>query len=763
MDTETPRLRLSILGIVVFSLFAALFVRLYYLQIMAPDEGEVEAANNRVRTIQEEAPRGRILDAKGRVLVDNRTSLVVTIDPHELEDLEAAERSDLLLRLAEQLTRSGLPTKVSSIERRLADPQYSPLQPIPVAIDVPEDLMVFLAERADDYPSVQVRRETVRQYPEKSMAAHVVGYVGRISSDELKTRMGTKDEPLAPPKPYEPDSAIGKTGVERTFEDELRGVPGVKKVEVDRFGKVVRELREDYRAPIPGNDLQLSIDMDVQRVTEESLAKQLEDLRGTYTRDGKIAQGKVGSAVVLDPRNGHVIAMASYPTYDPSEFVNGISTERYDQWTKGEPADNPTINRAIAGLYAPGSTFKLVTAYAALEKGLINGTETFYDNGVYVVGNREFQNAQRAVLGPVQLPRALTVSSDVYFYALGDRFWKERDSFGDGIQETARKFGFGTTTGIQLPGELAGVVPDPAWKKQFWESLPANLQTKDGEKWYAGDNVNLAIGQGDVLATPLQMADSYAVFANKGTRDKITVVKRVLKPGIDVNDPALDTCTIGDPGCGVVSRFEETVASHFDMVDRYYELIRQGLGGVTSDNNGGTATELFKGFDQKGWPVLGKTGTAEVAGKADTSLFVGVGPADDPQYVAVAVLEQSGFGSDAAGPLVRAIFEHVSGQADCPDPTTPEATPTTTTVAGTPSTCPDAAQSGTATPGAGTGTAATGGATTTPPTTAYTPPTTAYTPPTTAYRPPTTPSTRAPTTLTPSTLPPTAPTTRRSG
>jgi penicillin-binding protein 2 len=804
MDTESPRLRLSILGIVVFSLFAALFARLYYLQIMATDEGEVEAANNRVRTIQEEAPRGRILDAKGRVLVDNRTSLVVTVDPFRLKDLKLAERDDLLLRLSQQLTASGIPTKVATIERRLNDPQYSPLQPVPVAIDVPEDLMVFLAERADDFPSVQVRRESVRSYPEKSLAAHVVGYVGRISSDELKARMGSPEDPKVAPKPYEPDSSIGKTGVEKTFEDDLRGTPGIKKVEVDRNGKVVRELTAEHKAPVPGSDVQLTIDMDVQRTAEQKLAEQLEGLRGRYTRDGSVAQGKVGSSVVLDPSNGHVIAMASYPTYDPTEFVNGINSDRYRQWTDGEPADNPTINRAIAGLYAPGSTFKLVTAHAALTKGVISPNTYYNDTGVYTVGNREFRNAQNAVNGPVQMSRAITISSDTYFYSLGDQFWRGRDKYGDGIQESAREFGYGAPTGVQLPGELGGVVPDPAWKKQFWESLPADQRSKDGDKWYAGDNVNLAIGQGDVLATPLQVADSYATFATKGVRHQVTIVSRVLKPGANPTDPALDTCDPSDGRCGVARRIDDAVIARFDIPDDVYKPLSEGFDGVTSAR-GGTATELFTGFDQKNWPVFGKTGTAQVTGKADTSLFVAGGPATDPRFVAVAVLEQAGFGADAAGPVVRSIFDLVSGQVKdpaCPDPTgasTTTSTSTTTTPGQAPPKCPEANGTTTTVPAAGTGTTTNSSPTpttpyttqyqtpttayttptyttpttayTTPtyttPTTRYTTPTTAYTTPTTAYRTPTTSSAPRSTTASPgaglvATEPPKSPTTREA-
>lgn len=757
MDSESPRLRLSILGIVVFSLFAALFARLYYLQIMDTEQGEVEAAANRVRTIQEEAPRGRILDAKGRILVDNRTSLVVTIDQNALKDLKKDQRDSVILRVAEQLTKSGIPTKVAAIERRLADPQYSPLEPVPVAIDVPEDLQVFLAERADEFPGVQVRRESVRKYPEGSLAAHVVGYVGRISQEELTDKMGTKEDPKPVAKPYAPDSDVGKTGVEATFEDDLRGTPGIRHVEVDAKGKIVRDIPEAYQRPVPGNDVQLTIDIDVQRVTETKLADQLESARGGYNRDGTVARAPAGSAVVLDPRNGHVVALASYPTYDPTEFVNGISSDRYDQLR--DSPDHPLTNRTIQGLYAPGSTFKLVTATAALSKGMITGSSSFNDTGSFQVGNRTFHNAESAVNGYVNLPRAITVSSDVYFYWLGARFWNERAQVGDGIQETAKAYGFGAATGVQLPSELAGMIPDPALKQQRHDANPTAFP--EG-KWYPGDNVNLAIGQGDVLVTPLQLANAYATFASQGVLHRPTIVLRVLKPGADAGDPALDTCDVTAPTCAVVRRIDPVEAGHVDLPSNVYDPIHQGLGGVTTDR-GGTATHTFEGFDQRTWPIEAKTGTAQVNGKADNSLFVAFGPANDPQYVAAAVLEESGFGADAAGPVVRGIFEQVSGQAQAevdaacgtvgqdPASTTPRLTtpstvygaPTTTCPPGTPGATkppPGQAQTGGVnTGGAGypTTTAARGPASTTPTTAARTPTVSATTTPTS---PPTTPA-----------------------
>lgn len=644
MDPESRHLRLSILAIVVASLFATLFVRLWYLQVLSPDSGAVQAANaSRVRTVSQEAPRGRILDAKGRVLVDNRSSLVVTVDTSTLDRMKKAERADLLARLAAELTDSGIPIKVTALEKRIADPQYSPVKPKPVAIDVPEELEVYFAEHLDEFPGVEVQRETVRHYPEGPVAAHVVGYVGRISESEYEARMGTEGAPKQNPKPYEVDSTIGKTGIERQFEDDLRGTPGRCDLEVDVKGRVVRTL--DCVDPVPGNDVQLAIDLDIQKSTEQALADQIDRRRGQFTNDGKLIKKPAGSAVVLDPTNGNVLALASYPTFDPSEFVNGISSERYAQLT-AEAITNPFINRAIDGQYPPASTFKLITAYAALAKGM--GNQAYYDTGTYTIPGCKGptctkKNAESQVNGSVNITSALTVSSDVYFYWLGDKFWRDRDQFGDGIQEIARQFGLGDETGIALPGEMAGLVPTADLKKQRHEQNPEAFP--DGV-WREGDNVNIAIGQGDMLVTPLQLANVYATFANGGTLHQPGLVLRVLKPGGDPTRPE-----------DVVRSFDPVVKNQFTIPPEIHDPIEQGLEGVARKTLRGTAGDVWQGWDLDAFPITSKTGTAEVKGQPDNSLYVAFGPSNQPRYVAAAVLEQAGFGADAAAPAVRNIFE----------------------------------------------------------------------------------------------------------
>lgn len=637
MDTASPRLRMSIVGVVIVACFVVLFARLWYLQVLEAPALAVQATQNRTRVVATEAPRGRILDAKGRVLVDNRTSLVVTIDLNELKKVD--DRDGLVRRLAEVLTANGAPIKVATIEKRLADQRFEQLEAVPVATDVTEEVVHHLAEYADEYPSVSTERRTVRVYPYGNAAANVIGYTGRITAESLKTLQPGTD-PDGVTKTYQPDSIVGLAGIEAAYEKELRGTPGIELVQVDYRNRPVGT--ESYQSPRPGNDVQLHIDIDVQLRAEQALSERLAVLRGTPQRDGVMRRAPAGSVVALDPQTGGVIALASYPSFDPQEFANGITQERYDALQNMNGA-SALIDRSISGQYAPGSTFKLVTAAAALSNGLIEANTSIYDDGVYVVGNppQEFQNAGKEKYGNINLVRALTVSSDVYFYWLGHRM--------DGttlIQDTAKAFGFGQRTGIDLPNESPGFVWTKADKKANHEKYPEAYP--DGD-WYTGDNVQLAIGQNVITVTPLQLARAYAALANGGTVYRPHVAWRILRPGGDPSRPSDVLVTI-DP---VVTG---TVSLPPDVVDP----ILSGLGGVTT--GAGTAATAFRGFDQNAFLVVGKTGTAQVDGKADTSLFASYGPARSPRWSITSVMEESGFGAEAAGEVVRRVYEVVADQ-----------------------------------------------------------------------------------------------------
>ncbi len=662
MEAQSPRLRLSIIAVVVVSLFGALFARMWYLQVMVAGRYQLQASADRVRTVQIDAPRGLIYDDKGRVLVQNRTSLVVTIDPALYDKMTPAVQSDLLLRVATELTTSGVPTKVDKIRATLADKQYNQLQPIPVAIDVPSDVNLYFAERADEYPSVAVERESVRTYPNQTLAANVLGYVGRVSDIELKSQQGGYPATKKIAKPYQPDSEIGKSGVEETYEDYLRGTPGIQKIEVDANNNPVRVLSET--PPVPGDNIQLSIDIDAQASAETALAQQLAQLQGKReTGTHQVMKAPAGSVVALNPNNGAVVAMATFPTYNPADFVNGISTDEYNALTQNGDDNNPLVNRATQGQYAPGSTFKLVTATAALQRGIITPSTPWNDNGTYrasgCTGQSQsclYSNSGHERLGTISLPTAITESSDTFFYHLGDVFWHAPGQDA-ALHDTAAQYGIGLPTGIPLGGESLGFVPSHAAVDARAKAYPkANFSTE----WPPGQSILAAVGQGYTLVTPLQLANAYATFANGGTLYQPQVVAKILKPNGNPLDPK-----------SVLSVQQPVVKGHVDLPPSIRNPMLQGFTGVVS-NPHGTAYAAFKGFDLGAVPLAGKTGTAEVTGKADTSLFASFGPVGAPQYTIVAVLEQSGFGADAAAPVVRHVWETVTGQA--PTQVTPQQT-----------------------------------------------------------------------------------------
>ncbi len=667
MEEASTRLRLSILGLVAVSLFGALFARLYYLQVMEAPQFQVQAEANTTRTITEEAPRGRILDRNGAVLVENRTSLVVKMDRPEFLALPTAEADELKLRLAAAITDFGVPTKVSDVDDAVNDNQFDVLQPVPVAIDVPEALMLYIAERESEFPSISVVRESVRSYPDEARgptgapaAAHVLGYVGPINEEELEAKQGTRAEPKDNPKPYQPNSSIGKGGVEAAYEDELRGTPGERVLEVNANGDPVKTV--SYTPPIPGNDVQLTLDLDLQKASEAALVEMLDRQRGTsqsVRENGRrytlSAAAPGGAAVVTDPGDGAIRVMASYPTYDPAEFVNGISKTRYDQ-LKDDPAQ-PLLNRALQGQYAPGSTFKPFTAFAAMRAGLMQPGDTVNDDGVYERANDEttWSNYDDAGHGPVNLAKSLTVSSDWYYYNLGDLFWlKEGTGTGrvapNAQQDGYRELGFGSASGVDLPGESRGVVPDREWKEQLYDAMSEEDQKYGSPDWIPGDNMAMAIGQGDMLVTPLQLANGYATLANGGTVHQPHIVWRILAPPTSSSDPQ-----------AVVREIEPVVVRQIDLDPSFLEAAGAGLEGVLTT---GTAAPVFRGFDLAVYPIAGKTGTAQVEGKVDSSWFAAYGPVGYPSFAVAAVLEEAGDGSDGGAPVVRRIFEHTSGQQE---------------------------------------------------------------------------------------------------
>ncbi|HLG00569.1 MAG TPA: penicillin-binding protein 2 [Acidimicrobiia bacterium] len=606
---ETSRIRILIVGVIVISLFSALFARLWYLQVISYEKFEVAAEGNRIRFVPREAPRGRILDRRGRILVDNRTANVVAVS----RSLVGDERDRVVAELSQLLRLS-----VAEIEDRLEDFRYADFRPIPVATEVDEATLVAIREREDRLPGVEAIQSPVRVYPHGYLGAHVLGYVGEINDQELEER---EDEG------YELGNTIGKVGVERAYETDLRGTPGVERYEVDRSGQVVRELGEEESQQ--GDDIQLALDLDVQRSAEIALESFVQLARG----QGKPATG--GAVVALDVTTGGVVAMASYPTFEPSGFVHGISNETWERLNRPD-CNLPLNNRAIQGLYPPGSTFKIVTSLAGLRTGMITPETTIVDQGSIEIGDRQFRNAGGKSYGRVALPRALTVSSDVYFYSLAKAIDDLSVGQEEEIQNVARLLGFGEPTGIELPFEQDGRVPDREWKRSVHAANPDAFPEGN---WFTGDTVNIGIGQGDLLATPLQVATAYATLANGGFEYEPHLGARVI-----------------DRFGAVLREVDPEVISEVPIDPAWQSAILGGLRGTVAHQEG-TAFNAFQGY--RGPAVAAKTGTSQIRGREDTSLFVGMFPADAPKYVVVAVVEEGGAGADIAAPIVRHVIETI--------------------------------------------------------------------------------------------------------
>jgi penicillin-binding protein 2 len=614
---EASRLRLAVLGVVVLSLFAAMLARLWYLQVLAAPTYRTEAQQNRVRIVVTEAPRGRILDRHGRVLVGNRVVSAVVVSREAV-----ADDPGVLARLSPLLGVSE-----PELARRVADERFSPFKPVPVAVDVPKEKLIHIREHQGEFPGVEGVQLTQRTYPNGPTAAHVLGYVGEINDKELEPRKA---------QGYKAGDTIGKSGLELTFEEELRGEPEIEKLEVDAEGRVLRSLGK--QPAVQGNDIRLTIDLDIQKLAEESLVQGLEAARKTYDGDqAKFFIAPAGSVVVLDPRDGAVRAMASYPWYDPSEFVNGIREQRFAELNDPN-GGYPLTNRAIQGLYAPASTFKLATALAALDASLITPSYVLNDTGSFRIGNEVRRNAGGAVFGPVDVARALTVSSDVFFYDLGARFCPGRCSTS--IQDTARSLGLGNYTEVELPFEADGRIADPENRRRLHEANPEAFPEGD---WYTGDNVNVAIGQGETVVTPIQLATAYATFANGGS----------------VHVPRL-AGAVQDRHGTEVRRIEPRTLRTIDLPPSLRQPILRGLEGVVTADKG-TATAAFAGFPHDRFRVAAKTGTAQAPPKQDTALFAAFGPVENPQYTISVVMEEAGFGASSAAPVARRIFDGVLG------------------------------------------------------------------------------------------------------
>ncbi len=591
----TPQLavRVAMLGGIALLAFALIFFRLWYLQVLSGDSYRAEANDNRVRAIKVQAPRGEIVDREGRVLVENRVGLAVKVSPKQLPSSEA-ERRDVYRRLGGVL---GMPAR--RIERRVEKQLKAvPYSAATVKQDVGQDVVAYLLEHQSDFPGVTPERVFLRQYPQGQTGAHLFGYTGEVSPKELKSGRYTE---------VEPGDRVGKQGIEAQYDRFLRGRNGATRVQVDALG-VLRGDPLAARQPQQGRQLRLALDLEVQESGQAALA------------------GRAGAFVAMNVHDGEVLALGSGPSFDPNFFSRPFTTSAYARLSS-EEAGKPLFNRAIQGGYPTGSTFKLITAVAALEGGLITPEEVIYDGGAIKVGAQEFENAGRAAHGPVALRQALSVSSDVYFYLLG----QEADAAGDGllIQRWARKLGLGGNTGIDLPAEQPGRVPTPSWRNDWFK------RGLTDRPWSVGDNVNLSVGQGDLLADPLQMAVAYATVANGGT---------VVRPRLGMR--------IEDSGGRPLQELAASPASKVDIRPEHRQAILDGLRAAASEP-GGTSTPVFADFPIE---IAGKTGTAETSSGIDQSWYIALAPYPNPRYVVATTIEGGGFGAETAAPAVRQIL-----------------------------------------------------------------------------------------------------------
>jgi penicillin-binding protein 2 len=629
-------LRLKVLALLVLMMFAALTTRLWFLQVLAAEEYRAMAGDQSVRIVETRAPRGRILDVAGQELVANRVSHVLTINRQEVGE----DKEDVLYRLSQLLE-----TPASELGARLDNPNYYPYSPIPVAIDVPEKVVMFVEEHRDDFPGVEVQDLPVRTYPFGRAAAHVLGYLGQISEDKLESPEFAG---------YHAGDLVGVAGVESVYELDLAGTPGLAKYQVNSAGES-RQIGE--QEPLPGNDVYLTIDADTQLLAEESLRLGMQHAQTVFDESsGRYLAANAGAAIVMDPDTGAIEAMASYPTFNPALFTQSMSEHEYER-RFGESRGAPLYNRAIAGQYPPGSTYKPFIALSALERGRATTDRLVSCPGQWITPFNEddpnaiqydFDNWTSANLGFMNMARALAVSCDTVFYPIGYSFWDDYfvndDERAHGVvsrepmQNDLGAMGFGALTNVDLPLEEEGRVPTSEWKREFHQRNPDAFP--EGE-WFPGDLILMSIGQGDTLVTPLQLASAFSALMTDGRECTPHVLDHVEDTdGVDVRGY--------QPRCRPVRGIEPA----------YFSYVREALTGTL--RSGGTAAGAFAGFPLSQVWAAGKTGTAEVKGippKQDFSWFAVMTEAQGERHVVVVLVEQGGHGSTTAAPIARHIVE----------------------------------------------------------------------------------------------------------
>jgi penicillin-binding protein 2 len=688
--------RLGVLALVGTLLFGLVGTRLWFLQTVEQAALQAEVEQTKRRTVPLLPERGRIFDAEGRIVADNERVLTVGIEWDVIQ--RASTRAEIFRRVS-----GWVDVPIEEMERRFKSGVYSPFLPMPVAEDIDEPTAAAILERVEDMPGVQILEQARRVYPYAPLASHVVGYMGRITAE-------TKDS--YEERGYQLIERVGKFGIELSMEDELHGKPGFVTYEVDKSSRIVREIE---RVPaVNGQDIQLTIDLDQQQFAEQALESQLELRRLEVARNGLDPEtnfedrffteypeevpykAPAGAVVVQNHENGHVIALASYPTFDNRWFESDLGGGKFEtifpsenpDGTPIDPDKSILVNRAIQARYNLGSTFKPFTAYAALNTGLLDTNYTYEDRGTYrmvdtIDQNRcneglvrcVFRNAtcsgtgRPCVYGFVDVETALAVSSDAFFYRIGEQLMFQNDN-APILQEQVRLFGFGADTGIELPFEFDGTVPDAELKARYAEL--GVISEEEGRGYYSGDNVQLSIGQGLLSASPLQLANGYATLANGGFVLKPEIIKAIYEPGVpDALEPGF--ADLAKARFAVEPNIRGDLVRQIPFTEEIDGEISRGLrrvitgpGTVSDYYHSTTGEKLFFYYPSSAIPVAGKTGTAQGAGNYpwnDSSAFAAYSVDDDHPFTVSAYLEKSGYGSQAAGPVVKCVFLQLSGIA----------------------------------------------------------------------------------------------------
>ncbi|MFJ5267522.1 penicillin-binding protein 2 [Streptomyces sp. NPDC088358] len=654
---RTPRvqIRLVVIQILVLSLLGTLGGRLWYLQIRNGDEYAKEASGNHVQQVVQPAVRGSILDARGVPIADNETRLVVSASRTDLLKMKDDGKA-VLTKLAGVLGEKpeDVIQKVRLCDAKTPQPCWngSPYQPIPITDEATAKQALQIRERSEDFPGITAEPEAVRRYaaPGKSNAAQVLGYLSPVTDAEITKAKDSES-------PYLRSDQVGRSGLERQYDKELRGKAGVTRYEVDNLGRVIGKAKSDKSES--GANLVTSIDARVQRVAEYELNDAMKIARTQYDKiTSENYKADSGAVVVMEAKTGRIVAMASNPTYDPNAWVGGISAKDYQQLT-GKDSDYPLLNRAIQGQSAPGSTFKVVSTAAAVEAGY-DFDGNYPCTSSYSVGSQVFKNFEGENFGPISLGRALEVSCDTVFYGLADNEWKKDGGINpkktpkDFFYKAAHQFGLGKETGVDLPNEVTGRVPDRQWKQNYWKANKAVWcktgkkngdyvqriayeNCLEGNKMREGDSINYSIGQGDTLVTPIQEAMIYGAIANGGT----------------VHTPTIGKAIVSADGRSV-KEIKPQVRGKLPISKATLKGMNAALEGVVTR---GTAAWKFGGWPQDKIPLHAKTGTAEVYGKQTTSWLATY----SKDYTIVMTIAQAGTGSGASGEAVRNIYNALYG------------------------------------------------------------------------------------------------------